>query len=227
MAATTRSRMSRGATPRGDWKGKARSNDTHARTPDPDERHYRKSPNTASLLDCQGHVLKQNRSGLTVGALVTHADEFGERAAALVILDAMPGAGLPYGRGGLDVRLEGLRGRPQGPGRHVAHGPERRQPLAQRDRRAHDTIRGQSGQPERTKAIRGTLRLGQDGRAHSPDGLPRHQARLSAPQAHDHFLEPDPNGSNVAHGAARGDAMRAIEAAGGATTDSTEPDRTI
>lgn len=32
----------------------------------------------------------ENRSGLVVGAVVTHADGFGERAAALAMLDAVP-----------------------------------------------------------------------------------------------------------------------------------------
>ncbi len=32
----------------------------------------------------------ENRSGLVVGAIVTHADGFGERAAALAMLDAVP-----------------------------------------------------------------------------------------------------------------------------------------
>ena len=33
----------------------------------------------------------ENRSGLVVGAVVTHADGFGERAAALSMLDTVPG----------------------------------------------------------------------------------------------------------------------------------------
>ena len=74
-----------------DWKGKPRSNDTHASTTDPDSRLYGKSDNTASLLCYQGHVLMENRSGLVVGALVTHADGTGERAAALAMLDTVPG----------------------------------------------------------------------------------------------------------------------------------------
>lgn len=73
-----------------DWKGKPRSNDTHASTTDPDSRLYRKSDNTASILCYQGHVLMENRSGLVVGALVTHADGMGERAAALAMLDTVP-----------------------------------------------------------------------------------------------------------------------------------------
>lgn len=74
-----------------DWKGKRRSNDTHASTTDPDARLFRKSHSTAAILSYQGHVLMENRSGLVVGAVVTHADGMGERAAALAMLDALPG----------------------------------------------------------------------------------------------------------------------------------------
>jgi transposase len=74
-----------------DWKGKPRSNDTHASTTDPDARLYRKSHQAASVLCYQGHVLMENRSGLVVGAVVTHADGKGERAAALAMLETVPG----------------------------------------------------------------------------------------------------------------------------------------
>ena len=73
------------------WKGKPRSNDTHASTTDPDARLFRKSHNTAAIMSYQGHVLMENRSGLVVGAVVTHADGMGERAAALAMLDTLPG----------------------------------------------------------------------------------------------------------------------------------------
>jgi len=75
-----------------DWKGKPRSNDTHASTTDPDARLYRKSHNTASILSYQGHVLMENRSGLVVSAVVTHANGTGEREAAIRMLDCVPGA---------------------------------------------------------------------------------------------------------------------------------------
>jgi transposase len=75
-----------------DWKGKPRSNDTHASTTDPDARLFRKSHSTAAVMAFQGHVLMENRSGLVVGAVVTHADGLGERAAALAMLDTLPGA---------------------------------------------------------------------------------------------------------------------------------------
>jgi IS5 family transposase len=74
-----------------DWHGKPRSNATHASTTDPDSRLFRKNQNAAAILAYQGHVLMEHRSGLVVGAVVTHADGYGERAAALAMLDTLPG----------------------------------------------------------------------------------------------------------------------------------------
>ena len=74
-----------------DWKGRSRSNQTHASTTDPDARLFRKSHNTAAVMGYQGHILMENRSGLVVGAMVSHADGLGERAAALRMLDTVPG----------------------------------------------------------------------------------------------------------------------------------------
>ena len=75
-----------------DWKGRPRKNDTHESTTDPDARLYRKSHNAAAILCYQGHVLMENRSGLVVSAVVTHATGSGEREAALAMLDVMRGA---------------------------------------------------------------------------------------------------------------------------------------
>jgi transposase len=82
-----------------DWKGKKRSNDTHESSTDPDARLFRKSHNAASILCYQGHILMENRSGLVVSAVVTHAGGTGERAAALAMLDALPAKG-PKSLGG-------------------------------------------------------------------------------------------------------------------------------
>ena len=76
-----------------DWKGKPRTNDTHTSTTDPDARLYRKSHQTAAILCYQGHALMENRSGLVIGAVVTHADSRSERAAALAMLDRVPTRG--------------------------------------------------------------------------------------------------------------------------------------
>lgn len=73
------------------WKGKRRSNDTHASTTDPDARLYKKSDKMPAILCYQGHVLMENRSGLVVGAVVSHADGMGERVNALRLLDCTPG----------------------------------------------------------------------------------------------------------------------------------------
>ncbi|KUZ23453.1 transposase, partial [Burkholderia ubonensis] len=74
-----------------DWKGKRRSNETHESSTDSDARLFRKSKGTPSILCYQGHILMENRSGLVVGAVVSHADGFGERASALRLLDCVPG----------------------------------------------------------------------------------------------------------------------------------------
>jgi len=74
-----------------DWKKQRRSNDTHESTTDPDARLFRKSNQTGAMLCYQGHVLMENRTGLVVSAVVTHADGKAERQAALAMLDAVPG----------------------------------------------------------------------------------------------------------------------------------------
>lgn len=71
--------------------GKPRSNATRASNTDPDSRLLRKSPNTAAILTYQGHALMEHRSGLVVGAVVTHADGYDESTAALAMLDTLPG----------------------------------------------------------------------------------------------------------------------------------------
>ena len=74
-----------------DWRGKKRSNDTHASTTDADARLYRKSDNTPAVLGYLGHILMENRSGLVVGAVVSHADGRAEREQALRLIERTPG----------------------------------------------------------------------------------------------------------------------------------------
>lgn len=69
----------------GDFKGRKRSNETHASTTDPDARLYRKG-NTASELRYMGHTLSDNRHGLIANARVTQADGYAEREAAKAML---------------------------------------------------------------------------------------------------------------------------------------------
>lgn len=75
----------------GGFKGDKRSNETHESKTDPDSRLYRKGK-TASELRYMGHTLTDNRHGLVVNAMVTHADGHAEREAAkAMIKDARQG----------------------------------------------------------------------------------------------------------------------------------------
>jgi transposase len=80
-----------GANPSVDFHGARRTNDTHRSTTDPDARLYKKARGREARLGYLGHVLMEHRSGLIVKATVTPADGHGERDAALVMIDALPG----------------------------------------------------------------------------------------------------------------------------------------
>ena len=68
-----------------DFRGKSRSNETHASTTDSDARLFRKGK-TASELRYMGHTLADNRHGLIANARVTRADGHAEREAAKVMI---------------------------------------------------------------------------------------------------------------------------------------------
>lgn len=68
------------------FHGQSRKNDTHASTTDPDARLYRKSSAAEARLSYLGHLLIENRHGLIVDAMATHADGYAERDAAMLML---------------------------------------------------------------------------------------------------------------------------------------------
>lgn len=68
------------------FHGQKRSNKTHTSTTDPDARLYKKSYGKESKLSYLGHALVENRNGLIAAAMVTHADGYAERDAALLML---------------------------------------------------------------------------------------------------------------------------------------------
>jgi transposase len=68
------------------FHGQRRSNQTHASTTDADARLYKKSYGKESKLSYLGHALVENRNGLIAAAMVTHADGYAERDAALLML---------------------------------------------------------------------------------------------------------------------------------------------
>jgi len=69
-----------------DFRGQKRSNKTPESTTDPEARLYKKSYGKESKLSCLGHALVENRNGLIAAAMVTHADGYAERDAALLML---------------------------------------------------------------------------------------------------------------------------------------------
>jgi len=72
-----------------DFCGQSRTNETHESTSDADARLYKKSYGKESKLSYLGHALVENRNGLIAAAMVTHADGYGERDAALLMLHRM------------------------------------------------------------------------------------------------------------------------------------------
>jgi transposase len=72
-----------------DFRGKPRSNETHASTTDPDARLYKKAAGQAAKLCHMGHVLTENRNGLVVEAELTLATGTAEREAACAMVDEL------------------------------------------------------------------------------------------------------------------------------------------
>jgi Transposase DDE domain len=70
------------------FHGQKRKNDTHASTSDPDSRLYRKAAGREAKLCYMGHATMENRHGLAVAGMVTHANGTAERRAAERMLKA-------------------------------------------------------------------------------------------------------------------------------------------
>jgi len=68
------------------FHGQKRKNDTHASTTDPDSRLYRKAAGREAKLCYMGHATMENRHGLAVAGMVTHANGAAERSASEMML---------------------------------------------------------------------------------------------------------------------------------------------
>jgi transposase len=64
------------------FHGQKRKNDTHASATDPDSRLYRKAAGREAKLCYMGHATMENRHGLAVAGMVTHANGAGHRITA-------------------------------------------------------------------------------------------------------------------------------------------------
>ena len=70
-----------------DFHGEKRSNATHQSTTDPEALLAKKGKGKEAKLCFNAHVLMENRSGLCVDVMVTQADGYAEREAAIAMLD--------------------------------------------------------------------------------------------------------------------------------------------
>jgi transposase len=111
-----------------DFRGQKRRNDTHESKTDPDSRLFRKGHSQESKLSYMGHVVIENRNGLVMGCVATHATGSAERDSALRLLSQVPrhvqatvGADRAY-----DTRDFVRRLREQGLTPHVAQNTSRR-----------------------------------------------------------------------------------------------------
>lgn len=80
-----------GSNPTVNFHQQRRTNATHRSMTDPDARLYKKAQGREARLGYLGHVLMEHRSGLIVRTAVTPADGYGERDAALVMIETVPG----------------------------------------------------------------------------------------------------------------------------------------
>jgi transposase len=74
-----------------DFHGERRRNDTHRSTTDPEALLARKGKGKESKLSYAGHVLMENRHGLAINCCITQASGRAEPAAALAMVERIPG----------------------------------------------------------------------------------------------------------------------------------------
>ena len=72
-----------------DFRGEKRKNQTHESTSDPEARLFKKSKGSEAKLGYLGHVLMENRNGLLVQTFLTEANGTAERAAAMLMMEAI------------------------------------------------------------------------------------------------------------------------------------------
>jgi IS5 family transposase len=117
-----------GGNPTVNFHGERRTNATHRSTTDPDARLYKKARGREAHLGYLAHVLMEHRSGMIVRTMVTPADGYGERDAAVLMVARVPGcqritvaADKGYDTRDLVAGLRGMRVTP-----HIAQHTTRR-----------------------------------------------------------------------------------------------------
>ena len=129
-----------GGNPTVNFHGQRRTNATHQSTTDPDARLYKKARGREARLGYLGHVLMEHRSGLIVKTMVTPADGHGERDAAVVMVEDVPGSPSDHGRRRQRLRHARPRRRTARDARHAACGAAHDRADAARSMRARRAI---------------------------------------------------------------------------------------
>ena len=143
------------------FHGQKRTNDTPVSKTDPDARLYRKGHGQEAKLSYLGHVLMENRNGLIVDAMVTHADGTAERDAALLMVYHRWKKHRPIRSLGADKAydtrdlVQVLREDASA----AARDPESESPWRQRHRSAHHAARQLSDQSTQAAADRARIWL--------------------------------------------------------------------
>jgi hypothetical protein len=70
-----------------DFRGQRRRRETHVSRTDPEAQLYTKGSGQTAKLCYMEHLLMENRNGLVVGVMLTEADGFAERKAALSLVE--------------------------------------------------------------------------------------------------------------------------------------------
>lgn len=74
-----------------DFRGQKLKNETHESVTDPDARLYKKGKGKEAKMSYHGHALMENRNGLIVDGMITHATGTSEREAAVEMVAEVAG----------------------------------------------------------------------------------------------------------------------------------------
>ncbi len=180
------------------FRGEARSNETHASTTDPEAKLLRKGNGQPAKLCFMGHALMENRSGLIVEAHLGKASGTAEREAALHMLNRhSPGssrritlaADKGYDAAGFIADLQQMAVTP-----HIAwNDAVTKTGKWRRDRCTNDAASGLCRKPACAQADRGGLRLGEDDRRHGQDEAARRGPQRLQVHTDDGRLQSDPD----------------------------------
>ena len=181
------------------FHGQKRKNDTHASTTDPDSRLYRKAAGREAKLCYMGHATMENRHGLAVAGMVTHANGTAERRASETMLKAKAkeaGRRITVGEDKAYDTAEPCRQS----ARHQRHAacdavqqrtaPEGRQSAIDARTTRHRRLRHVAIAPRHDRMH---LRLGQAARHDAQDQASRHRPRRRRLPAQPDRLQPDPH----------------------------------